>query len=81
MKPTKIIIDEDTGHSDSDERGFRSFQLIATGVSLWELLEDAHISEVDQDGGDVRQSPLDDYPDAVIKTCERIIAEAFLKQA
>lgn len=43
----------DLGVPFQDSGAFRSYELSASGDSLGELIEDATISEIDQDGGEL----------------------------
>lgn len=73
-----IEIDQDTGHC-ADSPHFLGYDLVTRGTTLWELVERAYIVEVDQEGEEHDSIPLSDMPDEVIRTCETIIAEKFLK--
>lgn len=63
---TKYVIDHaDLEVDHADEGEWRSYHLSAQGNTLAELLADAHITEVDQDGGELNTYHLVDARDDV----------------
>lgn len=56
----KYNIECDTGYPHEDCGRWRSYELVASGNTKEELLADAHIFEVDQDGGSLGDYPLED---------------------
>ncbi len=72
---SKYGIDTDLGVSYQDEGPWRSYQLTASGDTLEELLEDANIAEIDQDGGDLDFYPLEDASNEVEKQATKLIEE------
>jgi len=58
-------IDTDLGVSYQDAGPWRSYTLVSSGDTLEELLNEASISEVDQDGGDLDCYSLADAPSEV----------------
>lgn len=73
MKQVKFSIDADTRVEYCDEGQFRNFQLITEGDNVDQLLDNAQISEVDQDGGELDTYPLDDARSDVIRAANKII--------
>ena len=68
-KTTQIFIDTDLGIEYQDAGPWRSYHLVAQGATYQELLDDAVIAEVDQDGGDLRYYGLrDEYGDDEAKS-------------
>lgn len=55
----RVVIENAVIGSGSDDMGrFVSIELSASGNTPEELLETAHVYEVDQDGGSIRDYPL-----------------------
>ena len=61
MKVRFSIQYEDLGISFQDAGPWRSYELSARGNTLEEMLEDATISETDQDGGTIDCYGLNEY--------------------
>ncbi len=76
QRRVKYNIDQDLGIEYADEGPWRSYQFTASGDSLLELVEDAQISEVDQDGGDLRCYGLDEATEKMRELAEKLILEA-----
>lgn len=76
-----ITIDEDLGIEWRDAGPFRSFNLSAQGETLSEMLEDATISEIDQDGGELDCYGLEDAPKDVEDAAFNLILKQFTKEA
>lgn len=73
-----IHIDADTG-LHSDDGPFRSYQLQSEGETLIELLENALIWEIDQDGGEHEGQRVYDYSRGdLVRVCELMITRAYL---
>lgn len=66
-------IDTDCGVAYEDCGPWRSYQLYSWGNTEAELIENAQISEIDQDGGDLDTYALEDAPAQIEKVCLRII--------
>ena len=73
-----IYIDEDTGMG-SDDGPFRSYTLQASGTTLREVLDDAIIWEVDQDGGDHEGPTLYGCGPKLFDRCLDIIERHFIE--
>lgn len=73
-----IEIDEYTGF-ESEDGPYRGYCLVAQGETLLDLLESAHICEVDQYGDSQPGDSIDSYSKGLLHACERMIAEALLK--
>lgn len=73
-----IEITEDTGLCTECEPLWRSYELNTQGETLEELIDNARIVEIDQDGGDHGCFDLGEYPDRVYKRCMIIIAKTWL---
>lgn len=76
----KYRISGELGIDFQDEGRWRSYELDAYGDTFEDLLDSAHISEVDQDGGVIDCYGIDDVPnneiyDAVIKAAEWELAD------
>lgn len=80
MKACKYNIDTDLGIDYRDSGRWRSYQLYASGNSEAELMEDATISEIDQDGGDLATYGLEDASNEVHAACIREIARIILEK-
>lgn len=76
---SKYGIDTDVGISYQDEGPWRSYQLTASGDSLEELLADASISEIDQDGGDLDHYPLEDATNEIQDEATKLLEELVKK--
>ena len=63
----KYNIDSDIGIDWQDSGQWRSFNLYATGDSMKELIEEACISEIDQDGGELNSYGLEHASNEVFK--------------
>lgn len=63
---------EDTGHCN-DDCFFRSYELSTEGSSREELIDNAVIWEIDQDGGSHDGENIAEYSKEVFDTCVRII--------
>jgi hypothetical protein len=66
-------VDCDTGIEHRDSGPWRSYHLTAEGSTLEELLESAHIWEIDQDGGSLSDYPLDNCGTSMYDTCIDIL--------
>jgi hypothetical protein len=73
---TKSICVEYPSIGSSDDGDYRDYSLIAEGATFLELVGNAYIWEVDQDGGDHDGGPLSDYRQSVYATGIRVIREA-----
>ena len=71
---TQINIDTELSTPYEDSRQWRSYHLTASGRDLLELVHDATISEVDQDGGDIMSYGLEDAPQDVREEAGLVIA-------
>ena len=74
-----ITIDTDLGLEYQDEGPWRSYNLTTNGSSLQELLDNATISEVDQDGGDLDYYGFNEASNKIQELVDVIIAKEFLK--
>ncbi len=78
---SKYSIHDDTGLSN-DDGPFRSYELIAAGDTLAELLDDACIFAIDQDGGERGQTPLFSLGNGELwRTCMAMIESEIAKTA
>lgn len=71
-----IHIDTGLGIMYQDEGPWRSYELVASGTTLEELIEDATISEVDQDGGELACYGLDNCGGEIERVAVKIINDA-----
>lgn len=71
----RFSIDQDTGISYEDSGRWRSYQLYASGNDIDELMADAHIAEVDQNGDDINFYPLEESSNEIYKVSVKIIEE------
>ncbi len=69
-----------TGITIEDEGPYLEWCLDAEGDSLWDLLENASLTQVDQDGGDHRTQALSEFSEPNYSTIERMVAREYLKQ-
>lgn len=72
-------IDTELGISYQDCGPWRSYHLETAGDSLEELIQNATVSEVDQDGGELDCYGLDDCSSQVEKVCLELIHEKISK--
>lgn len=79
MKMPNVVIDTDTEVDFADSGAWRSFQLTTHGSSLTELMTNATIAEIDQDGGDINCYDLEDASNEIQDVCDCIIAREFVK--
>lgn len=71
---TMVDIDDlELGISYQDAGPWRSYHLTAIGGTIEEAIEDASISEIDQDGGELCTYALEDAPEDVYKRSEEVI--------
>lgn len=74
--PKKYTLEiDDLGVEYADSGAWRSYSMEATGTSADELLDNAHIFEIDQDGGNLRDYPLSSVGGALYKAGARAISE------
>jgi hypothetical protein len=71
----KITIQGECLGDDSDERGWYCYDLTSDGSTLEELVENAVIGEVDQDGGDLDCYGLEDAPNAIQDAAMRVFEQ------
>lgn len=71
--PDKVSISTDIGVHYQDEPPWRSYYLETSGDTLIELIDNAQISEIDQDGDEIRTYELNEASNEVIKAAEKII--------
>lgn len=69
----KYWIEQDLDIDYADNGRWRSYQLYANGDSLAELIKEATISEIDQDGGEIRSYSLHDCSSEVFNAAIIII--------
>lgn len=74
-----IRINTDLGLDYQDEGPWRSYELYTYGESLTELLENATIGEIDQDGGELDCYNLKGASNEIQDIVDRIIAKEFVK--
>jgi len=67
-----ITIDEDLGINFCDEGPWRSYHFYTSGKTKAECMEDATISEIDQDGGELNCYGLED--------CEHEVETSVMKR-
>jgi hypothetical protein len=65
-------IEEDLGESSAGG-GHRFYTLVTSGKDREELMENAHIHEIDQEGEQVASGPVGNYPRRVVDCVERVI--------
>jgi len=75
----KYYIDKELGIDWQDAGPWRSFHLTASGCSEKELVEDATIAEIDQDGGELDCYGLDDCGTEVYETVMDLINETVME--
>lgn len=75
-----IHIDQDLGIDYRDIGPWRSYQLQTQGDTLQELIENAVISEVDQDGGDLDYYDLGDASNEIYESGMRLITQTYNKK-
>lgn len=78
--PKRYSIDSDTGES-SDDGLWRSYQLVTEGDSFDDLRANAHIFEIDQDGGEAGDHPLDWYSSTKLEAACLELIQAVLSPA
>lgn len=78
MKPEGYIdiSFKDLGVEYQDEGPWRSYELNTNGTTIVSLELNATISEVDQDGGELRSYDLNEAPKAVQAAALKVIREA-----
>jgi len=74
------IEDEEMGISYQDAGPWRSYHLSASGKNLEECLADAHIFEIDQDGGELGDFKLGDAPGEIFKRGVQMIERELIKE-
>jgi hypothetical protein len=75
----RITIDQDLGTEYRDAGPWRAYHVMTSGDSLGELIANAVISEIDQDGGEIVTYDLPDASNAVQESALRLIAEIHRK--
>lgn len=78
-KPKNIQINTDLGVDFADEGAWRSYDLSTHGSSLSELLENAAVSEIDQDGGELDTYELSDASNEIQDAADVLIAKALIE--
>jgi hypothetical protein len=75
--------DEHVADDDNGYGAYRSWHLSVSGHAgkhcLVSLLEEAQVTLLDQDGGEIRTESIYDAKAFVTDICERLIAEAWVK--
>ena len=74
-KKVKYYIEEDLGIDYRDAGPWRSYELTAGGDTQAELIEDATISETDQDGGELDCYGFEDASNEVQEAVLKLIME------
>lgn len=70
----KVNIDQEAlSISYADSGRWRSFELSTSGTSFDDCSENGSISEIDQDGGEIRTYPLSEAYNGVIEAAEIVI--------
>lgn len=70
-----MVIEKQLDTMHSDEGPWKSYELYAEGNNLDQLMETAIISEIDQDGDDLRHYSIGNASWEVFKEAEQIILE------
>lgn len=78
LKNKSVTIETTLGTFDYIQGRFVAFELMATGDKEEDMLLDAQISAIDQDGGEVYTIPLGNAPKEVISEAEGFIRRLFL---
>lgn len=73
-----VIENEELGVDWQDAGPWRSFELGAEGECLANLLDDAGVAAIDQDGGEMYLDKLYDCSGEIVEAAEVLIARAFL---
>lgn len=60
-----------------DDGPWRSYELTTHGETVEQASDNASITEVDQDGGEIKTTGLDDCTDQVVMRAELAIVKAF----
>lgn len=68
-------IDTDLGIDFADAGPWRSYQLETSGDTFTELVQNATVSEIDQDGGTLFAYGIDEAPSQVEAACLRMILD------
>lgn len=76
MRTVEFYIEEELPINYQDAGPWRSYHLEAAGNTYEELLTDAYIAEVDQDGGELNFYPLSEAGNAVYDAAERVLKGA-----
>ena len=75
--------DEHVADDDNGYGAYRSWHLSVSGHAgkhcLVSLLEEAQVTKMDQDGGELDTCSIYDVSGSITDTCERLIAEAWVK--
>jgi len=75
-----INIYEPTGVAHRDSGPYRDYQLDTFGMTLQELIDNANIEEVDQDGGTLAYRPLEEYSTEIYDAAINVIKQYTLPQ-
>lgn len=79
-KDRNMYIDiDDVGYDHRDAGPWRSYGFTSVGHTRDELLDNGHIWEMDQDGGELRDYPLGDTGGGLYNICEKIIDKVLAK--
>lgn len=76
-----MVIDKELNVVYQDAGPWRSYTLSAEGESLEELLDSAHIFEIDQDGGNLGDFSLSNAPNNLYKEALEFITTTYYKNA
>lgn len=79
MAKKEIQIDEDLGVNYQDEGPWRSYQLTTHGSDLFDLLDNATIEEVDQDGGELNSYGINEASLEVYSAAQILIAQEYVR--
>ena len=77
QEPEEKTIDTDLGIEYQDSGPWRSYRITASGNSVKEMIDDATVEEIDQDGGELDCYGLDDAPREVSDAAEKLIKKEF----
>lgn len=80
MNNKHYLINEDTGVNYQDIPPWRSYTLYTEGYNWEELVKEAWIEEVDQDGGTIADYPLAEASDEVLAASYTIISSHLLER-
>ena len=73
-----MVVDTETGITFQDEGVWRSYHLYSEGETLLELIDNAYIAEIDQDGGELTNYSIDNMNKDDHSLCFKLLEDAFI---